>query len=400
MSLRVLHIMNRVPWPVKDGGTLACYNLLKGLNDAGCEVTLAAMNTSKHFVKTGSLPDKFKRLAKIHTSFVDNKVKPLAALLNLFGKDSYHISRFITKDFEALLGDILAASTFDLVIFDNLFTAPYVDFIRSKTNAKLLLRQHNVEHKIWTTLADHTGNPVKKAYIRLLASRLEAFEKQSLNKFDGIIALTKQDKAGFEQMGCTKPIHVSPVGIEISNAVMKNKPLPRSVFHLGAMDWQPNQQAMKWFLDLVWPKVSANNSNAVFYMAGKKMPQEFYRYESRNVKVVGEVEDATSFMQHNQVMVVPLFAGSGIRVKILEGMALGKAIVTTSLGVQGIEHDPGKNILVADTPDEFCQSVELLLNNAVLCETIGAEARKLAEREYDNKRLVEKLLLFYKENIS
>lgn len=395
MSLRILHIMNRVPWPVKDGGTLACYNLLKGLHDAGCEVTLAAMNTSKHYTDVNALPEKFKRLADLHTSFVDNEVKPLKAFLNLFSNKSYNISRFITPGFEQLLGDILKNKEFDLVIFDGLFVAPYVDFVRSRTSAKLLLRQHNVEYKIWTTLADNTGSFLKRKYINLLASRLEVFEKQSLNRFDGIVALTRQDKADFEQMDCMKPIHVSPVGIELNNTVSKSKPLPKSVFHLGAMDWQPNQQSMQWFVEKVWPKVTQKDAGATFYMAGKKMPQEFEKYQSRSVKIVGEVDDAVSFMQTHQIMVVPLFAGSGIRVKILEGMALGKPIVTTSLGIRGIEHEAGKNVLIADTADEFCQCVEQLLNNPLLCDTLGAGARKLVEKEYGNKALIDKLLQFY-----
>ena len=400
MSLRILHIMNRVPWPVKDGGTLACYNLLKGLREAGCEVTLAAMNTSKHYTDVNALPEKFKRLADLHTSFVDNEVKPLGALLNLFSKRSYNISRFITKEFEQLLGRLLDEKEFDLVLFDGLFVAPYVDLVRNRTSAKLLLRQHNVEYRIWTTLAESTGNLLKKRYLNLLASRLRKFEEQALNRFDGIIALTKQDKADFEQMGCIKPVHVSPVGIELNNTVPKGKPLPKSVFHLGAMDWQPNQQAMLWFIDRVWPKVVQKDTGAIFYMAGKKMPQEFEKYQSRTVKIVGEVDDATSFMQTRQVMVVPLFAGSGIRVKILEGMALGKPVITTSLGIRGIEHAPGKNVLIADTADEFCQCIEQLLNNPLLCDALGVEARKLVEKEYSNKVLVEKLLEFCKEDIS
>ncbi|MES2689775.1 MAG: glycosyltransferase, partial [Bacteroidota bacterium] len=368
-------------------------------HDAGCQVTLAAMNTSKHYTEVNALPEKFRRLADLHTSFVDNKVRPLGAFLNLFSKQSYHISRFITPGFKQLLGDLLEAKKFDLVIFDNLFTAPYVDFVRSRTSAKLLLRQHNVEYKIWTSLAENTGNPVKKRYIKLLASRLEAFEKHQLNAFDGIIALTKQDKADFEQMGCTKPIHVSPVGIELNNTVSKSKPLPKSVFHLGAMDWQPNQQAMQWFVDQVWPKVAQKDAGATFYMAGKKMPQEFYNHQSKTIKIVGEVDDAVSFMQTHRIMVVPLFAGSGIRVKILEGMALGKPVITTSLGIRGIEHEPGKNVLVADTADEFCQCIELLLNNPLLCDALGAEARKLVEKEYSNKGVTGRLLQFCKEEI-
>jgi polysaccharide biosynthesis protein PslH len=392
MAKRVLHIMNRVPWPVKDGGTLACYNLMKGLHDAGCEVTLAAMNTSKHYIDTDTLPQSFNRIAEVHTSFVNNNVKPSGAFLNLFTQRSYNIDRFITPGFKALLAEILERNTFDLVIFDNLFTAAYVDLVRSKSSAKLVLRQHNVEYRIWETLAQQATNPLKKWYLHLLAGRLQRFERQYINKFDALITLTQSDKDDMLRMGCKIPVHVLPSGIEFKNTVINTKPLPGSVFHLGAMDWMPNIQAMEWFVREVWPKVHAVHPEAVFYMAGKKMPAEFSRYQSDSIKIVGEVDDAIAFMQSRQIMVVPLLAGSGIRIKILEGMSLGKAIVSTTLGATGLEAEDGKHLLIADDAGHFAQCINRLLSDAQLCAAIGQEARQQATDVYHNNKVISRLL--------
>lgn len=392
MGLRVLHIMNRVPWPVKDGGTLACYNLLKGLHDAGCEVTLAAMNTSKHFTDPKKLPAAFTGLADLHTCFVDNEVKALPAFLNLFSRQSYHIQRFVTREFKQLLTDLLTRKTFDLVLFDNLFTAPYVDLVRTNSKAKLVLRQHNVEYKIWEALAARAANPAKKWYLNLLTKRLEKFEREQLHKFDAVITLTENDRTGLQEMGCSIPIHVSPVGIELKRTVMKVKPIPKSVFHLGAMDWLPNQQAMEWFIKEVWPRVTEAHPDAIFYMAGKKMPDHFKAYRSKQVKIVGEVADAAAFMADKQVMIVPLFAGSGIRVKILEGLSLGKAIVSTTLGAQGVQAENGKQLLLADKAEDFARCIITLLNDEQLCALIGDQARQLATDVYHNNKVVSRLL--------
>lgn len=395
MGLKILLLVNRVPWPVKDGGTLAHYNLLKGLSDAGCDITLAAMNTSKHHVDVNKLPATFTRLAKLHTAFVDNRVKALPAFINLFGKQSYNIQRFITPAYEQLLVDLLSKQQFDLILFDGLYTAPYIDVVRKHSQAKIWLRQHNVEYKIWESLVHQTKQLLKKNYVKLLTNRLKKFEQQVLPKFDAVIALTQKDITDMQALGCHQPMFVSPVGIDFKQTVSKVTVQPNSVFHLGAMDWQPNQQAMEWFVTEVWPLVIKQQPDAIFYMAGKKMPASFKKYQTSNIKIMGEVEDATVFMQSKQIMVVPLFAGSGIRVKILEGMSLGKAIVTTTLGVEGIDAQHKKHVLVADDASAFANAIVELLQNQTMAEQLGNEAKQLATDQYHNNKVITRLLNFY-----
>lgn len=395
MAPRILLLVNRVPWPVKDGGTLAHYNLLKGLSDAGCDITLAAMNTSKHQVDVTKLPVSFTRLAKLHTAFVDNRVKAWPAFVNLFGKQSYNIQRFITPTYKQLLVDILTQQQFDLVLFDGLYTAPYVDVVRKHSKAKIWLRQHNVEYKIWETLANQTQQILKKNYVKLLTNRLKKFEQQVLPKFDAIIALTQKDVADMQALGCKQPMFISPVGIDFKQTVSKVVVQPKSVFHLGAMDWQPNQQSMEWFVKEVWPLVIKQQPDTIFYMAGKNMPTTFKKYQTQNIKILGEVEDATLFMQSKQIMVVPLFAGSGIRVKILEGLSLGKTIVTTKLGVEGIDAQHKQHLLVADDAQTFAASIVELLQDSALAEQLGDAAKQLATDQYHNNKVISRLLNFY-----
>jgi glycosyltransferase involved in cell wall biosynthesis len=143
---------------------------------------------------------------------------------------------------------------------------------------------------------------------------------------------------------------------------------------------------MEWFVTQVWPLVIKQEPDAIFYMAGKKMPITFKKYQNQNIKVMGEVDDATAFMQSKQIMVVPLFAGSGIRVKILEGMSIGKAIVTTKLGVEGIEAQHQKHLMIADGAEAFAVSIIELLQNKDMSEQLGKEA---------NNKVIAQLLNFY-----
>lgn len=394
MSLQVLHIINRVPWPVKDGGTLAHYNLLKGLHAAGCKVTVAALNTTKHFTPINTLPAHFTDLCTLYTTPIDNRVKPVDAFLNLFTRESYNIKRFISAAFQEQLIQLVTQTPFDVILFDGLFIAPYLDEVRKHSKARIILRQHNTEYKVWETLATHTKQPLKKWYINLLASRLKQFETSVLNKVDALITLTAQDEADMRALGCNKPILVSPVGVEFKPIPADIPALPKSVFHLGAMDWMPNVQAMQWFLNNVWPLVVVQHPDAVFYMAGKKMPDSFNTYQSAHTQIVGEVADAQAFMADKQLMVVPLFAGSGIRVKILEGMGMGKTIISTTLGVQGIGGQINQHYAIADTATDFAQTIINLLNNPAQAQQLGEQAREFCSNTFDNHKVTHNILQF------
>jgi glycosyltransferase involved in cell wall biosynthesis len=396
--MRILQLINRVPWPLKDGGSIGYYNYTKGYFELGCDVTVAALNTTKHFVNP--IPFELTSIAKIYAINIDTNVKPLQAFLNLFTANSYHVQRFYSEDFEHFLTDLLSKNKYDVIICESLFMIQYEAAVRKYSNALIVLRQHNVEHQIWETLAKRETNPIKKWYIQLLAKRLKKYEYSILNTIDALTVVTSVDKKVFEEMNCIKPIHVAPLGIESVQSVTCDKAIPQSLFHIGSMEWEPNKEAVKWFVDSVWPKIHHQFPQSTLHLAGRKLNAQFPLSYAQGVFIEGEVEDAQKFMQSNQIMIVPLFSGSGIRVKILEGMAAGKAIVSTTLGAQGIHYTHGKNILIANTADEFYQCIEQLLNNPLLCKTLGIEAQKLIETDYSNTKVINEVLNFYKEQIN
>jgi polysaccharide biosynthesis protein PslH len=394
--MRILQLINRVPWPLKDGGSIMYYQYIKGYHDAGCEVTVAALNTTKHFVAT--LPEALTSIARFQTVAIDNRVKPIPAFFNLFSKKSYNAQRFVSREYEQLLKDLLTQHTYDVIVCETVFMASYLPVLRKHSKALVVLRQHNVEHNIWHTLASGESNFIKKKYLQLLADRLQQFEQQHLPVFDVLAAVTENDKHVFEQMGFSKPIHVAPMGINLVQR--KTEVNPQTFFHIGSMEWEPNKEAILWFVKEVWPTIIQQFPKARLLLAGRKMDTRFELPFTQGVEVVGEVDDATLFMSQHQIMVVPLLSGSGIRVKILEGMAAGKAIISTTLGAQGINCEHRKNILIADTADEFCQYAAQLLNNPLLCDTLGNEAQKLIDTHYSNTKVIADLLHFYQTQIN
>jgi glycosyltransferase involved in cell wall biosynthesis len=394
--MRILQLINRVPWPLTDGGAIGYYNAIKGYHDAGCDVTVLALNTTKHYVEL--IPNELLSIATWHTLDIDNRVKVLPALLNLLQSSSYHVNRFISEACELKLKELLQQQTFDVIVFERLFMMHYLGLVRSNSKAICVLRQYNVEHVIWNKLAQSETNIFKKWYLKILAKRLFHFEQSVINQVDVLTTLSEDDAKQLFEIGCGKAIHISPLGITVPE--MNSASQTNGIFHLGSMDWQPNIEAMEWFVQQVWPQLEKVHPNITFYMAGKNMPSHFKQYESNRLKVIGSVEDAVAFMQSKQIMIVPLFSGSGIRVKILEGMALGKAIISSSLGAQGIDCENGKNILIANTADEFCQCIGQLLNNPVLCESLGKQARKLVSEKYSNTKITADVLRFYKQQLT
>lgn len=396
--MNLLQITNRFPWPLKDGGALGYYNFTKGYQQAGLNLTLASLNTEKHLIQYEELPQHVKDLADIHLTYIDNRIKPWDAFLNLFSEKSYHIERFISRDFEAQLERICKTKEFDVVIFESIFVAPYLHVIRKHSKAVCILRQHNIEFKIWESLADIENNPIRKRYLNLLARRLKKYELSKLNHFDGISAITEEDRKILLDSGCKKPIEVFPFGIHIDKLKRDNSHIEMpSLFHLGSMDWMPNQEAMKWFIEQVWLEQWEKYPDLHFYLAGRNIPVSFFDYNNQsNIRVLGEIDDAIDFINSKAIMVVPLFSGSGIRVKILEGMALGKCIISTPLGAQGIDVTHGEDILITDTAEGFRQQIDYLMQNPKEIIRLGENAARLAREKYDNRIIVARKLDFFK----
>ncbi|HOY31880.1 MAG TPA: glycosyltransferase family 4 protein [Bacteroidales bacterium] len=382
--MNILQICNKSPYPPKEGGPIAMYNMGNGLMMQNHHVDIITMNTFKFNVDVDTLPVDYRYKTNFTTVFVDTRVKYLDAFLNLFSPKSYHIERFVSPEFRNTLIHILESKNFDIVQLETIYVTPYIDIIRKYSKAKIVLRSHNIEHLIWYRYANTVRNPLKRKYLIYLTRKLQDYEMSVFEKVNGIAAITSVDEKYIRNAGISIPVLTIPFGLEFNkypnNSVHNGQP---SFFHLGSMDWMPNQEAIRWFLEKCMPMISKIFPQTSIYLAGRNMPSWIYSFKFPNMHVVGEVEDASEFMQSKTVMFVPLLSGSGVRVKIIEGMALGKTIISTSVGAEGINYSDGKNILIADTPETFAERFRLCIEKPELCAEIGQNARNLIEKEYD-----------------
>jgi len=409
--MRILQLTNKVPFPPKDGGSIATLNLSKSFALLGCEVTILAINTSKHRVDIVAYPfrendnkTKPSPLSTVHLLGVDvqTTINPVAGLANLFfSRLPYNAVRFISNHYKAVLTNLLRTSTFDVIQLEGLYLAPYIPLIRKHSNALIAMRSHNIEHEIWQRLTQRNAG-LKQIYLNILTRRIKEMEVNSLKAYDLLVAITRRDANILTDLGFKGPVHVSPSGININELNQlddQNVEYP-SLFHLGALDWSPNQEGLLWFLTHCWAKINQRYPLLKFYIAGRNAPNWFInKLKQPNVVYCGEISDASSFIRAKAIMIVPLFSGSGMRIKIIEGMAYKKAIVTTTLGAEGIDCTDNVNILIADTPEKFEQQIEKLLQNEALVKNIGDEAYNFIVKNYDNMKIAQSLLEFFNENI-
>jgi glycosyltransferase involved in cell wall biosynthesis len=399
--MKILQVTNKVPYPANDGGAIACMNLTRGFALLGHDVTVLAMNTRKHHTDLSDIPESVKDWAEFRLVDVPAGISAIAATINLlFSGKPYNAVRFISDAFSKELKNVLEQKDFDIVQLEGLYVCPYIPLIRKYSKAKIVYRAHNIEHEIWERTASLTRG-IKKTYLKILARRIKTFEREFLNQYDLIVPITERDGIILDKLGNTRPAHVSPTGIDTTVLIPHSKKLEHpSLFHIGSLEWAPNQEGMIWFIDKCWPKIHEKFPDLKFYIAGRKAPDWLVRrFKAPNIVFMGEVDDAYQFINSKSIMVVPLFSGSGMRIKIIEGMALGKPIVSTPIGTEGISTQSGKNILIADNEQEFISDIERLITDNELFLSISRNAIEYIQEKFDNLALAGALTGFYEKHI-
>ncbi|MBP6624499.1 MAG: glycosyltransferase [Chitinophagaceae bacterium] len=367
--------MPRIPYPLRDGGSIAMNQTLEAYLEQGCEVSLLAMNTSRHWVEESSLPPIYQQLTNFRTVYVKTNINPLSAFFNLFTDKSYNVERFVNKEFEKELIVMLGEESYDFIQFESIYTAPYLKIVRKQTDVACFCRVHNIEFLIWQRLSEHETSFLKRKYLELLTNRLKSFEEDILKQFNLLLPISQKEEAYLTQTKSNSCYYL-PFGVEENNDQINPNIDKQSIYHIGSMDWAPNVEGIHWFLDKVWPLVHEKLPHIHVYLAGKNMPASIHTIENLHINVVGEIDDVMKFSLEKNIMIVPLLSGAGIRIKILEAMALGKTIVTTQIGAEGIGATHHENILIADTPEEFVACLHDCFTHPEKSAQLGKKAQE------------------------
>lgn len=400
--MKILQLHNKVPYPPKDGGSIGVWNFTLEFAKQGHEVTLLVMNTKKHYCDFNTIPEEYTKLVKIIPVKVDALISFPELILNLlFSGKPYNAQRFISGDYENKLVEVLSLNKFDVILLEGLYVCPYVSVIRKYSKAFVVFKAHNIEHEIWTRVVENEPSFFKKYYLKNLSHRIRQMEIDYINKADALCTFTDRDAHFFNTLGNKLPYHVSPAGIDVSHLVpeLSNIKFP-SLFFLGALDWAPNQEGLLWFLREIWGKFHVKFPDIELEIAGRNAPDWLIKsFHLPGIKYMGEINDAYAFMNSRSVMIVPMLSGSGMRIKIVEGMALGKVIITTSIGTEGINTTHNQDVMVADTVDDFQKQLEKVIVNKPLCDTISTNAIKFVKQNFNISEITKDLVGFFNNQI-
>lgn len=392
MSRKILILTNRIPWPLHDGGALGMDFKIRGYQQAGMQVYLLAMNTSRHFVPDEKRARLYHDLAGFDTVSVNNNLKPHKILSNfLFSSEPEHVGRFRSKAYETKIIEVIRSFQPDAIQLESPFLSDYIPVIRAHTKARLMLRVNNVEYQIWERLASESKG-IKKRYLNDLSRRIRRYEERIWNEYDLLLPVTDEDAAIIERHAPADKIVLAPFGIDMSKQQLMPAGDFLTTYHVGAMDWLPNTDAVDWLLKDIWPGVHQAIPEASFHFAGRYTPERFFRDLPEGAFCYGEVPDVNEFIAGKGTLLVPLRAGGGIRVKILEAMASGKLVISTTIGMQGIKATDQFHYLKADTAEEYTRAIQWLKDNSGQARQMTADARQLVDSQYNMGTIIRRIL--------
>jgi polysaccharide biosynthesis protein PslH len=369
--------------PLYVGGTSRSYHILRELARRN-EVTLFTYYAEESEDLHAQLRHCFSEVVAIPLVVPQSYTWPdrLARVRNLFSKRPYEIARFYRKPVADRLAQLLTRNMYDALVCDFLHTAPVVPW---DACCPKVLFCHNVEAKIWKRQVEVTDNLARKAlYWRDYQLMLRA-ERAYLRQADWVLAVSEEDRSVFARFTDAARTAVIPTGVDSEYFKPDNQPEVRnSLVFTGQMDWLANQDAMLYFVHEILRRIQQRQPDVSLWIVGRNPLARVQQLAAQypNIHVTGTVEDVRPYIAQSAVYVVPLRVGSGTRLKIFEAMAMGKAIVSTVVGAEGLPVTHNEDILLAQSPEDFAASVLRLLADETARKRLGQAARQLVEQNY------------------
>ncbi len=383
---RILLLTQVLPFPPDSGPKVKTYHVLKYLARQH-EVTLVSFARGD---QSSDIAHLRKLCAAVHTAPMTRPVwrDGLALGRSVLSGQPWMMLRDDRAEMRALIDAVCDARRFDFVHADQLNMAQYARRARARTpGLKTVLDLHNALWVLYRRQAANMGGPRK-----LLLERdwrlLKSYEAAACAEFDHVMAVSEEDRAALAEAGASGAgkILVVPITVDGDEKPVVSRAVGAShILHIGTMYWPPNIDAIRWFVGEVLPLIRAERPDVVFDCVGSRPPQDLIDLGARDsrINVTGYVADALPFHEQAAVTIVPVLAGGGVRVKILDWMAQGMPIVTTTVGCEGIRVLHGESAMIADTPADFARAVLAVLADRALADRLGVNARATFERLYD-----------------
>lgn len=390
--MKILFLTQVLPYPLDAGPKVRAYYVLRHLAQKH-EITLVS------FVRATDRPAALDHLATyctaLHTVHMPRgKLRDGYHLLrSLLNGEPFIIARDWNPHMVRTLRQVVAEEgPFDAVHADQLWMAPYAQLVDQwqERATRLVLDQHNAVFMIPGRMAGDGANPLKKQLLALEARKLASYEVETCHRFDHVTWVTAEDYAAVTaQANGHGPVPNDGI-IPICGDVAGHPPIERKdgvrrITFVGGLHYPPNAQGICWFAEAIFPQILASAPDVVLTVIGKQPPAQLAQLPipAANLEVLGFVKDLEPYLAETAVFVVPLLAGGGMRVKIIDAWKWGLPIVSTTIGAEGIASEPGKNILIADEPNTFAAQTLALLKKPNYANTIARNGRQWLEHNYD-----------------
>jgi len=331
------------------------------------------------FTEMSSLEDLAQPVRIVPLAFP--RAKRQQQFMSIARGKSYTLSMYRRKDMQAALDTMLADTMYDAVLFESSLTAGY----RLPDGMRTIIDQHNIEYELLERTYQQEKALLRKWYSWQESRLLKHDELARCRKADLVLVTSERERSLLQELLPGQAIEVVPNGVDMNafSTSSGEQEVPQQIIFTGTMDYYPNIQGVLFFAQRCWPLIRAQVPTATWLIVGRNPPPEIARLaEQPGVTVTGTVPHVRPYLAASSVAIAPLQIGSGTRLKILEAFAMQRAIVSTSLGCEGLAVVAGKHLLVADQPEEFAKAVITLLLDAELRAAFGTAGRALVEAEY------------------
>ena len=391
--MRILFLTNLLPYPLDNGGKIKTYTTIKSFFEAGYEIDLLCFKEKniQMYNEEQELLKICNTIEQVHlplTTAENKKYMIFIAAKSLFSKLQFSIYKYKSNEMiEKIKAKI--SIQYDVIYFDHLPMCRYLDIVcKCWPNARFILDEHNCETIITKRKAQKTRNFIKQGFLFFESLKLEKFEINSIKKMDRTIVLSKEDyNYLYSLTNCEFEHEIIPIGV-LDRGVKKNKCGDSlKILFIGTLTWEPNNLGLIWFLSNVLPIIEKEKINYHIYIVGKNPSLDIRKISEKyknKITVTGYVDSIDEYYDECDCTIVPLFIGSGQRVKLIEAFSKGMPAISTTIGAEGLTYKDNENIIIADDEQKFANAI-IAMNDFEFRTRIGENGRKVYENLYSLK---------------
>lgn len=379
--MKILQLSPRSPFPPDDGGKIGIANITKELNNLGAEITLFYYYHDEKELENTNYSNNLLTLLPFKHSTENTTLRIIKSFIK---NRSIYICKHINKEVKDFFDRFLMDNHFDIIHVDHSAMAPLGLYIQSIANIPIALRMHNIEYTIWERYSKRLSKiDPRFYYIKQQAFLLKNYEKKMFPKMDVCLAITEDDLKLARKMAPNGVYRLASAGVNPSELKADNT-LERNIhtlIHATNYNWIHNVDALKWFANKVLNELGEKYPNIRLDLLGKDLPESLAN-ASKYINPIGYVNSIIPYMSQAGIYIAPLFVGGGIRIKILEAMALGLPVVASPIAAEGIKANEKNGLFIANNQEEFIKYISYLIDNPDISKQLGVASREFIIKHY------------------